>query len=135
MEKLVTLKQFFNGNSNPVCKYCYLLEDPKIGMLVSDKETYVGKVIGIKDIDSEYKYKKTYVVNKETATKILEELIIDATYSDYLKEYEKLRDRGGYYDPNFGWCSVDELDIDEEQWFPSEKEINQYVEKVMKELI
>lgn len=142
MLKVVRLQQYW-GRYNPTSKYEYLIDDPVIGMLVSDGQTYVGKIIEISEdkVPDLECYKETHLIdyNKVKAT------LYDIRYNFLIKEHQRssarwyanLKRDGGYYDPNLGWVSVSEEEIDEyvDTFSPPQQEICKYVEEVASNLI
>ena len=110
--KLVRLEQYYMGNTYPTTKYVYKAPDNiRIGDLVSGSN-YIGKVIGdnVKPVLELSRYKDTYKCSREEAFKFLKETYLAREANDYYKEYEKIRQRGGYEDPNYGWVSAYEMD-------------------------
>lgn len=110
--KLVRLEQYYMGNTYSTTKYVYRASDNiKLGDLVSGSQ-YIGVVIedNVKPVLELNKYKDTYPCSREEAFKFLKETYLAKDANEYYKEYEKMRQRGGYEDPNYGWVSAYEMD-------------------------
>ena len=145
MKKLVLLKQCFQGKYSFPSRYCYLMENPKLNDLVSDGVSFVGKVIEIREVDDSFEYKNVHEISKETAKILLRRMRYEwlkechrETINELIKDYDRDFRRGGFEDPNLGWVSFADEDIDfeemEQDYEPTEKELNNYVEDVLKEL-
>lgn len=147
MTQLVNLLQYF-GNYTETTKYSYLMEDPKVGDIVTDGSTYIGKVLSIKKVDKKYNYKTTYKMTKDLLERI--EIINEIRRNAYIKEqiWEHEKDcsfdadivaRGWYIDPNYGFTQIiDDYDDDAECWSPDEpskEELDNYTEFIFKKLI
>jgi len=136
--RLVRLEQYYMGNTYSTTKYVYKAADNiKVGDLVSGNN-YIGIVIedNVKPILELNRYKDTYKCDKEKAFKFLKETYLSKAANDYYNEYEKMRQRGGYEDPNYGWVSAYEMDdyedydpIDSHHQIWAEKFANRVLEK------
>lgn len=144
MEKLVELVQFFQGSEKCINRYWYLLDNPSLGEIVTDYETYIGKVIKIKDNDHKFNYKHTYkaldvLKVKKSVFKMRKDRIIkdqEEAKASYYNDLVKTCKNGYYIDPNYGYTEVHDEDIDWsfETKEPTEKELEAYFNSIMKEL-
>ena len=149
MIQLVNLLQYY-GNYKATTKYSYLMEDPKVGDVVTDGSTYIGKVLSIKEVDNNYNYKTTYKMTQHLPER--NELISKIRRATFIKdqrwqhekdveEYQKLIGRGWYIDPNYGFTIIDDYDYDYDydwDWYPKEpskEELQHYIEFIFKNLI
>ena len=147
MIQLVNLLQYY-GNYNKTTKYSYLMEDAKVGDIVTDGSTYIGKVLSIKKVDNKYEYKNTYKITKdlheriEIINKIRRNAFINEQIWQHEKEssgYADMVARGWYIDPNYGFTEIhDDYDDEDECWSPEEpskEELDKYAEFIFKKLI
>ena len=135
--RLVRLEQYYMGNTYSSTKYVYKAnENIKVGDLVSGPN-YIGKVIedNVQPVLELYKYKDTYPCSREKAFKFLKETYLAKDAYEYYKEYDRMRQHGGYEDPNYGWISAYEMDDYGCDYEPEDPHIQKWAENFANDVL